>query len=78
MFEADPLTMATLTNSAVDIAPQAGPAIDLPGQVPDFVGDILGEIGSSAGDAMGGLGETISGMTPGGGEMPGGAGDNAT
>jgi hypothetical protein len=77
MFEADPLTMATLAQNAVDVAAQAGPPTDLPAQVPDFVGNVLGEIGASAGDAMDGLGESISGLTPGGGEAPGAGGASA-
>ncbi|WP_254272235.1 hypothetical protein [Haloarcula marina] len=73
MFEADPVTMVTLTTDAAQTAMQAGPPADLPAQVPDFVGDILGEVGSRASEATDGLGETISGLTPGGGEAAEGA-----
>lgn len=64
MIEADPLTMVTFANDAATLFAQASPPVDLPAQVPDFVGDLLSEIRSSAG--MEGLGETISELTPGG------------
>ncbi|MDZ5812588.1 hypothetical protein U4E84_14665 [Halorubrum sp. AD140] len=77
MFEADPLTTATLAADAATVALQAGPPADAASQAPAFVQEILAEIGSSAGDASGGIGETISGMTPGGGDAAERAGDAA-
>ena len=78
MFEADPLAMASLAHSAVDVLAQAGPPTELPAQAPDFVGSILGEIGGAAAD---GLGQTISDLTPSGessvGEAANGAADAA-
>jgi hypothetical protein len=67
MFEADPLTMATLATDTARMALQAGPPTDVAGQAPGFVQNVLGAISAAAGDAAGGIGETISGMTPGGG-----------
>ncbi|WP_123623251.1 hypothetical protein [Halorubrum sp. CSM-61] len=66
MFEADPLTTATLATDAAKTALQVGPPADAASQAPAFVQEILVEVGSSAGDAAGGLGETISDLTPGG------------
>lgn len=74
MFEADPLTTATLATDAARMALQAGPPADVASQAPGFVQSVLSEIGSMAGDAAGGIGETISGVTPGG---AGGAADAA-
>lgn len=78
MFETDPLTMAQFATDTAQIALQAGPPADLPGAVPDFVGNILGEIGSMAGAESGGLGETISGLTPDGDAAADAASENAT
>ncbi|EMA61850.1 hypothetical protein [Halorubrum kocurii] len=77
MFEADPVTMATLATDAAQTVLQVGPPADAAAQAPAFVQDILAEVGSSAGDAAGGLGETISGMTPGGSDVAAGASDAA-
>ena len=68
MFEADPVTIASVANDAARMAMQAGPPADLPAGVPDFVTRVLGEIGASAADTAGGLGEAISSLTPGGSE----------
>ncbi|MDT3435746.1 hypothetical protein [Haloarcula sp. 1CSR25-25] len=76
MFEADPLTMVQFANDAAQTVMQAGPPTDLPGQVPDFVGDILAEVSSMAGGESSVLGESISGMTPDGSEA--GAAENAS
>jgi hypothetical protein len=43
----------------------------------DVVANVLGELGQSVGGAMDGSCETVSGMTPGGDEMPAGAGEAA-
>jgi len=77
MFEADPLTTATLATDAARTVLQVGPPADAAAQAPAFVQDILAEVGSSAGDAAGGLGETISEMTPGGSDAAAGASDAA-
>ncbi len=46
-----------------------GPPADLPGQVPDFVGEVHDLIGQKlAGDLTGSLGEQISAVTPDDGE----------
>lgn len=73
MFEADPLTIAQFATDAARMALQAGPPADLPGAVPDFVGNILGEVRSVAGEGGASIGETISGMTPGGDAAAGNA-----
>ena len=77
MFEADPLTTATLATDAAKVALQAGPPVDAASQAPAFVQEILAEVGSAAGDAAGGIGETISGLTPGGSDAAAGAGEAA-
>lgn len=74
MFEADPLTMVQFANDATQTVMQAGPPTDLPGQVSDFVENILAEVRSMAGGESSGLGESISGMTPDGSEA--GAAEN--
>lgn len=74
MFEADPLTTATLATDAAKVALQAGPPADAASQAPAFVQEILAEVGSTAGDAAGGIGEAVSGMTPGGSDAAEGAG----
>ncbi|WP_144924195.1 hypothetical protein [Halorubrum salsamenti] len=75
MFEADPVTMATLATDAAQTVLQVGPPADAAGQPPAFVQDILAEVGSSAGDAAGGIGETVSDLTPGGSDVAAGASD---
>jgi|AntRauTorcE11898_2_1112593.scaffolds.fasta_scaffold00081_19 hypothetical protein len=77
MFEADPLTTATLATDAAKVALQAGPPADAASQAPAFVQEILAKVGSTAGDAAGGIGEAISGMTPGGSDAAKGAGEAA-
>jgi len=72
MIDADPITIATIANDAVQTLAQAGPPSDLPAQVPDFVGDILETVRNAAGES--GLGETISELTPGGSDAAQGAG----
>lgn len=64
MIEADPLTIVTIARDTGQILVQAGPPIDLPAAVPDFVSSILDAIRNAVGG--GGFGETISGLTPGG------------
>lgn len=71
MFEADPVTIATLANDTAQTVLQVGPPTDVPAQVPDFVSNIFETVSGSAGN--GGLGETISGLTPGGTETVDGA-----
>lgn len=44
----------------------AGPPSDLPGPVPDFVGDILGNVRSFVEGGLDKLGKTVSDLTPGG------------
>ena len=79
MFEADPLTMVQFANDAAQTVMQAGPPTDLPGQVSDFVENILAEDRSMAGGESSGLGEVISSMTPGGSEAGANtAAENAT
>ncbi|GAB3423613.1 hypothetical protein GCM10027435_29810 [Haloparvum alkalitolerans] len=73
MFEADPITMVTFAQDAANFVAQAGPPSELPGPVPDFVGDILETVGSSAGDAKDGFGEAIRDLTPGGSDAAEGA-----
>ena len=58
----------------------AGPPDDLPGPVPEFVGDVLGAVGDFLSGSLDRLGETVSGLTPGdgaderaGGDADGGA-----
>lgn len=75
MIDADPLTMVLFANDAAQTVLQAGPAGDLPAQVPDFVSDILDAVRNSAGE--GGIGETISELTPGGNESAAGAENGA-
>ena len=70
MFETDPMLLATWSTDLANTIALAGPPADLPGAVPDFVGDIHEAI-RSFGGGEGGLGETISELTPGG---EGGAG----
>ncbi|WP_096389409.1 hypothetical protein [Halopenitus persicus] len=65
MFETDPTLLATWSTDLVDTLALAGPPADLPGAVPDFVGEIHDAI-RSFGGGEGGLGETISELTPGG------------
>ena len=49
---------------------EAGPPSDLPGPVPDFVGDIHETIGGFLDGTVESLGEAVSGLTPGNGEKP--------
>jgi len=50
--------------SAADTS-ERGPPVDLPSQVPDFVGELHQAIGQFLdGDLAGSLGETLSGLTP--------------
>jgi hypothetical protein len=44
----------------------AGPPADLPGPVPDFVGDVLGTVRSFLDGSIDNLGEAVSDLTPGG------------
>lgn len=44
----------------------AGPPSDLPGPVPDFVGDILGTVRSFLDGGVDQLGKAVSDLTPGG------------
>jgi hypothetical protein len=44
----------------------AGPPADLPGLVPDFVGDVLGTVRSFLDGSIDNLGEAVSDLTPGG------------
>jgi hypothetical protein len=78
MFEADPLTTATLATDAAKMALQAGPPADVASQAPAFVQEILATVGSAAGDAAGGIGEMVSGMTPGGSDAAERAGEAAS
>lgn len=73
MIEADPLTMVTFAHDGAQMVAQAGPPVDMPAQVPDFVSGLLDTIANAAGE--GGLGDRISELTPGGGEMADGAAD---
>ncbi|SEH46631.1 hypothetical protein SAMN05192561_102182 [Halopenitus malekzadehii] len=65
MFETDPMLLVTWGTDLADTIALAGPPADLPGAVPDFVGEIHDAI-RSFGGGEGGLGETISELTPGG------------
>lgn len=58
----------TIAQVAIDFTnvAQAGPPSDLPGPVPDFVGDILGSVRSFIGGSIDNLGEAVSDLTPGG------------
>lgn len=44
----------------------AGPPSDLPGPVPDFVGDVLGSVRSFLDGSIDDLGKAVSDLTPGG------------
>lgn len=57
--------VATLGIDFANVA-QAGPPSDLPGPVPEFVGDVLGAIRSFLDGSIDRLGEAVSGLTPGG------------
>lgn len=56
---------------AAENAPgEAGPPSDLPGLVPDFVGDIHEAIGGFLDGTVENLGKAVSDLTPGDGEKP--------
>ena len=60
-------------------AAERGPPVDLPSQVPDFVGDIHDRIGQFLdGDLAGSLGEHLSELTPGDEEPDQSDGDTET
>ncbi|WP_280536548.1 hypothetical protein [Halopenitus sp. POP-27] len=75
MFETDPSLLATWSIDLAETIALAGPPADLPGAVPDFVGEIHDAI-RSFGGGEGGIGETISELTP-GGEGGAGAGNGS-
>lgn len=52
-----------------------GPPGDLPGQVPEFVGDIHERIGGFLNGTVESLGDAVSGVTPDGEDKPAQAGD---
>jgi hypothetical protein len=54
----------------------AGPPVDLPSQVPDFVSGIHEQINGFLDGTVENLGEAISGLTPGEGGPPGDAGSD--
>ncbi|MDS0281012.1 hypothetical protein [Haloarcula onubensis] len=55
-----------------------GPPVDLPGQVPDFVGDLPDRIGQYLdGDIVGSLGEQLRELTPGDGDSDQSGADEA-
>lgn len=70
MIEANPAMLATLAidfgNALASASPSAGgPPSDLPGPVPDFVGDILGGVREFIGGGVDRLGSLVSSLTPG-------------
>ncbi len=58
------------TGDGPNVNADAGPPSDLPGPVPEFVGDLLDTIRGSASGAAGGLGDAVSDLA---GGSPGGA-----
>jgi len=57
--------VATVGIDLVNVA-AAGPPTDLPGPVPDFVGDVLGSVRSFLEGSIDNLGKAVSDLTPGG------------
>jgi hypothetical protein len=60
--------VATPGEAGSDAGPpaDAGPPSDLPGPVPDFVGEVLGAVNGFLSGSIDALGEAVSGLTPGG------------
>jgi hypothetical protein len=52
-------------NASDSDAGERGPPSDLPGPVPDFVGDILGSVNDFLSGGVSDLGETVSGIASG-------------
>jgi len=64
-------------NAPDDAGPgSAGPPTDMPGPVPDFVGEIHRTIGEFLDGSIDSLGSAVSDVTP-GGEAPGSGSENA-